>query len=232
MISQGTLAPAQAHLLTLRNVHGPALGDREAQGDEQAKNHGAPFPAPVPQCTCAGSRRRLLAPPSHPSWAPLSPTPCQAPQGPLLAAPRSLRPGESARLTAVPGALATRRVLEAATVPWGPASSLGRGLRRGGGRAGELPQPVPALRPCCRAGGSAGSAAPPTAAAALRAPPSRCRAPAPSAPPGAPTGSWRAGTARSCRGARPRWRPPRVRSRRPGGRARGRLERCSSPRWR
>lgn len=143
MISQGTLAPAQAHLLTLRNVHGPALGDREAQGDEQAKNHGAPFPAPVPQCTCAGSRRRLLAPPSHPSWAPLSPTPCQAPQGPLLAAPRSLRPGESARLTAVPGALATRRVLEAATVPWGPDSSLGRGAPAGWRAGGRAPPARP-----------------------------------------------------------------------------------------
>lgn len=49
MISQGTLTPAQAHLLTLRSVHSPALGDREALEDEHAKTHGAPFPAPVPQ---------------------------------------------------------------------------------------------------------------------------------------------------------------------------------------
>lgn len=50
--------------------------------------------------------------------------------------------------------------------------SAGCGAGRCGGAAG-------ALRPCCRAAGSAGSGAPPTAAAAPRAPPSRCRAPGP-----------------------------------------------------
>lgn len=45
-------------------------------------------------------------------------------------------------------------------------------LRGGAGRSG-------ALMPCSRAAGSAGSGAPPTAAAGPRAPPSRCPAPGP-----------------------------------------------------
>lgn len=101
------------------------------------------------------------------------------------------------RVPRSPGAIWTRR----------------RPLRAPQGRPGR----AGALRPCCPAGGSAASAAPPTAAAAPRAPPSRCRAPAPSARPGAPTGSWRAGTGRSCRGGSPRWLRPGVRSRRPAG---------------
>lgn len=60
----------------------------------------------------------------------------------------------------------------------GPGGGRGRpsagcaAIRCGAGRCG-------ALRPCSRAAGSAESGAPPTAAAAPRVPPSRCRAPGP-----------------------------------------------------
>ena len=188
---------------------------------------------PAPQYTCAGSRRRLLAPPSLPGSAgAVVPSSPPGAAGPSTCCPAASGQGNLPGSPRCPGPWPLGASWKQLRCPGGRLRAWGEGLRRGGGRSGELPQPVRALRPYCRAGGSAGSAAPPTAAAALRAPPSRRRAPAPSAPPGAPTGSWRAGTARSCRGARPRWRRPRVRSRRPAGRARGRLEGCSFPRWR
>lgn len=64
-ISQGTLA-ARAGTPAYQSVHSPALGDREALGDEHAKHMGAtPGSIPPPSaCASAGSRRKLsLAPP-------------------------------------------------------------------------------------------------------------------------------------------------------------------------
>lgn len=55
----------------------------------------------------------------------------------------------------------------------------GRGRAVGPLRCGALRCAAGSLRPCCRAAGSAESGAPPTAAAALRVPPSRCRVPGP-----------------------------------------------------
>lgn len=166
--------------------------------------------------------------PSLPSSVPKSPDSCKGPKGQLFALLQPLDrdlPGSSL----APQPRQGRGLLEAATLHWGPTLNPGRGgaggpFCLGPGPAGvaharspgkpgpagarfELPRAwgravragPRALRPCCPAGGSAASATPPTAAAAPRAPPSRCPAPAPSARPGAPTGSWRAGTGCSCR---------------------------------
>lgn len=114
------------------------LGTGRHLGDAHAKNPGAPFPAPVPQPPV--HLRRLSEEASSSALPPQLPARRRRVHYLL---PRSLRPGESARLTAVPGALAARRVLEAATVPWGPASSLGRGAPAGWRAGGRAPPARP-----------------------------------------------------------------------------------------